>query len=215
MDGMNRYQHRSLITKPFNLTYSYYLSPGFHEKAKARSDIPVLLICHGFPDHAKMWAGVVPHFEKLGYPVVVPDLLGFGGSSKPADASKYNYRTQANALCQVLECEGITKDSHKVIPIGHDWGSATCQRFYLYHPDRCAGLAITSLAYQIPSPDAFDLPTVNEQTLKRFGYRQWEYWNFFTAPDAPELMRRNVERFWEVNNDNYISDKEGEKGRDT
>lgn len=97
---------------------------------------------------------------------------------------------------------------------GHDWGSATAQRFYLYHKSRCVGLSILSLAYQVPSADAFHLEEQNKLTTKRFGYPQWEYWNFFLSPDAPALMRENLDRFYDVNHGVYPSNKPGEEGRD-
>lgn len=66
----------------------------------------------------------------------------------------------------------------------------------------------------IPSAEPFDLDQENEQTAKRFGYPQWEYWNFFTAPDAPKLMNEDLTRMYEVNHGNYPSPNPEEKGRD-
>lgn len=208
---MDKFEHKSLVTKPHDLTYSYYISPGFHENVKKGR--PVVMLLHGFPDYAYMWEGAIPHLLTLGYPLLLPDLLGFGGSSKPTEASLYNYKKQANSLSQCLDNEGVPSP-RSVIPIGHDWGSATAQRFYHYHRDRCVGLGVLSLAYQIPSPDPFDLKKVDEITVKRFGYPQWEYWHFFTGPDAPKILKENLDRFWEINNGNYISDQPGEEGRD-
>ena len=125
----------------------------------------------------------------------------------------YNYQQQANSLAQILDHESVPKEK-SVIPVGHDWGSAVSQRFYLYHRKRCVGLSLLSLAYQIPSDQPFDLEKVNGLTEKRLGYPQWEYWNFFTAPDAPKLMSENIGRFWDVNNGNYPSPKPEEHGRD-
>ena len=206
---MDKFEHKTVVTKPHDLTYSYYLSPDFHKSRD--SNLPTLILAHGYPDDAFMWAGAVPHFEGLPYPMVILDILGFGDSSKPTEPSMYNYLQQANSIAQILDKEGI---KNKVIPIGHDWGSGISQRFYLYHKDRCAGLCLLSLAYQMPSPDAFSLDGANEATAKRFGYPQWEYWNFFTAPDAPKLMEQNLERFYEVNNGKFPSPLPEEKGRD-
>lgn len=76
------------------------------------------------------------------------------------------------------------------------------------------GLVLLSLAYQIPSPEQFNLDTANNLTEKRFGYPQWAYWEFFTAPDAPEVMRQNLGRFWEVNNGFFAGKKQEDGGRD-
>lgn len=209
---MENFNHRSLITSPYGLTYSYYLSPDFHTKVNSNRCLPVVMLVHGFPDDALMWAQAVPYLEALGYPLLIPNLLGFSGSSKPVDPHLYNYRPQANSLAQILDHEGVT--GKRVIPIGHDWGSATVQRFYIYHRDRCVGLSLLSLAYLVPRPSHFSLWTENHETAKRFGYPQWAYWEFFTAPDGPELMRQNPDRFWEVNNGFYPSPLPEEKGRD-
>ncbi|KAK3676073.1 hypothetical protein LTR78_004265 [Recurvomyces mirabilis] len=204
---MDRFEHKSISTKPYDLTYSYYLSPDFHK----RTSVPTLVFCHGYPDDAYMWAGAVKHLVDLPYRIVLVDILGFGGSSKPKEASKYRYKQQADSIAQILDNEGVKEG---VIPIGHDWGSATVQRLYLYHRDRCIGLGLISLAYQIPSDQPFDLVTANKETAKRFGYPQWEYWNFFNAKDATDLMDKHIQRFLEVNNGNFPSPKPEENGRD-
>ncbi|KAK5101417.1 hypothetical protein LTS08_005024 [Lithohypha guttulata] len=214
MDSMDSFFHKSLITKPNNLTYSYYLSPNFTSQITSSPSLPILLFLHGFPDDAHMWADAMPHFQNLPYPMILPDLLGFSGSSKPTNPHLYNYRQQANSLAQILDAEGISSSQQRIIPIGHDWGSLTAQRFYLHHRQRCIGLCILSLAYQVPTDKPFSLWTANHETTKKFGYPQWSYWEFFVAPDAPDLMRENLERFWEVNNGNHPSPLPEENGRD-
>ena len=206
---MDKLEHKTIKTSPFDLTYSYYLSPGFNEKLG--QGVPTLLLNHGFPDDAHMWAGAVPHLLKLPYPFILPDLLGFGGSSKPTDASKYNYKQQADSLSQILDKEQVPNN---VIVIGHDWGSAVTQRFYLYHRHRCIGVVLLSLAYQVPSPEPFELEKVNEAAIGTLGYPQWEYWNFFCDPDAPKILKENLDRFWEVNNGYHPSPDPKDNGHD-
>ena len=115
---LDSFEHKTLVTKPNDLTYSYYLSPDFNERQDP--SIPTLVFIHGYPDDAYMWAGAVPHMLKQPYPFVLVDLLGFGGSSKPTDAPHYNYKQQADSIAQILDTEGV---GSSIIPIGHDWGS--------------------------------------------------------------------------------------------
>ena len=206
---MDAFDHKTIITKPYDLTYSYYLSPGFHVSLKP--DLPTLVFCHGYPDDAFMWEGAMPHMLQFPYPMVLVDILGLGNSSKPTDPKMYNYKQQADSIAQILDKEGVPNN---VIPIGHDWGSAVSQRFYLYHKKRCVGLTLLSLAYQIPSSEPFDLDEQNKLTAGRFGYPQWEYWNFFTAPDAAQLMEADLSRMYEVNHGLYKSNVPEENGRD-
>jgi pimeloyl-ACP methyl ester carboxylesterase len=117
---MDKFEHKTLVTKPFDLTYSYYLSPNFHQSLDP--GVPTLVFSHGYPDDAFMWEGAVPSFLKFPYPMVILDILGLGGSSKPTDASKYNYKQQADSIAQILDKEGV---GNNVIPIGHDWGKTS------------------------------------------------------------------------------------------
>ncbi|KAF2166654.1 hypothetical protein M409DRAFT_23285 [Zasmidium cellare ATCC 36951] len=209
---MSSLTHHTHLTTPHNLLYSYYLSPSFASTTKSHPSLPILLFLHGYPDDAYMWAGTVPTFLNSPYPFVIVDLLGFGGTSKPGDVRLYDYRIQADAIASVLDWEGVV--GGRVIPVGHDWGSATAQRFYLYHRDRCIGLSINSLAYQIPSAEPFNLEEANASTTKRFGYPQWEYWHFFTSPSAPNLLRLNPRRFYEVMHGHLPSPHPSENSRD-
>ncbi|CAF9905781.1 MAG: hypothetical protein GOMPHAMPRED_003368 [Gomphillus americanus] len=206
---MDHFQQKTLTTKPYGLTYSYYLSPNF--QAARQSKLPVLLFVHGYPDDAWMWQNTIKHTNAKQWPMMCLDLLGFGGSSKPTEVAMYNYKQQADSIAQIMDVEDI-KDN--IIPIGHDWGSGVSQRFYLYHRERCVGLVLLCLAYQVPSPEPFSLQTANQQTSERFGYPQWEYWNFFTASDAPAIMKADLKRFFEVNNGYLESPVPGENKRD-
>jgi soluble epoxide hydrolase/lipid-phosphate phosphatase len=52
-----------------------------------------------------------------GFGVVVPDMLGYGGSSKPIDTSFFKHSEIAQDLVDVLNVEKI----ERVIAVGHDW----------------------------------------------------------------------------------------------
>jgi len=210
---MEDFKHKTLITKPYDLTYSYYTSPSFEETIFESPHIPILVFCHGYPDDAFMWEGAMPRLTKLPYPILLMDILGLGGSTKASNPKMYNYKQQADSIAQILDHEGVKGDG-RIIPVGHDWGSAISQRLYLYHRERCLGLVICSLAYQVPSTEPFDLDAANKATAGRFGYPQWEYWNFFCAPDAPKLMDEDLSRIYEVNHGLYPSNIPEENGRD-
>jgi pimeloyl-ACP methyl ester carboxylesterase len=52
------------------------------------SGCPVVLL-HGWPDCGDLWRHQVPVLAAAGYRAVVPDLRGFGRSSKPAEPAGY------------------------------------------------------------------------------------------------------------------------------
>ncbi|KAL5585845.1 hypothetical protein FOVSG1_013537 [Fusarium oxysporum f. sp. vasinfectum] len=163
-------------------TYTYHTSP-------AQDSKPTLVLFHGWPDTALLWAGLisdylVPH----GYGIVALDCLGYGGTSKPTDPYSYAWRHITADAIEILDAENLDK----VISLGHDWGSVTCQRLYNFYPSRVYGVVMVNVAYSPPT-GKFDLDTMNEMTREAFGYGISEYWHFFTADDGASLMNQNLE----------------------
>lgn len=64
---------------------------------------PTLLCIHGFPDFWYGWRYQIGPWTRRGYRVVVPDMLGFGGSSKPKDAIEYSTKRLCADLTALLD----------------------------------------------------------------------------------------------------------------
>ena len=92
------------------LTYRYYFSPATDGK-------PVLLFLHGFPSTSHDWVRQVKHFQPKGYGIIAPDMLGFGGTSRPLDVKAFRLKLRVKDLIDILDKENIDK----VIGVGHDW----------------------------------------------------------------------------------------------
>ncbi|KAH7341205.1 epoxide hydrolase [Pyrenochaeta sp. MPI-SDFR-AT-0127] len=182
---------RKSITTSRSLEYTYYCSQPTADSAGK----PALFFIHGFPDHAYMWNDIIAQLLHLPYRIIAPDLLGYDGTAKPTDPSQYAYSLQAKDLREILAAENISS----VIVVGHDWGSAMTQRFYLHYPDIVVGLVLLNVAYLVPNPSQkFHLDTVNDLTEKFYGYPMYAYWDLFTADDAPSLLSANLDRAYEV-----------------
>lgn len=41
--------------------------------------------------------------------MVVPDMLGYGGTTKPVDASEYSTKKLCNDLAALLDCLGVKR----------------------------------------------------------------------------------------------------------
>ncbi|KAM6510150.1 hypothetical protein FALCPG4_017777 [Fusarium falciforme] len=168
-------------------TYTYYTFP-------AQGSKPTLILFHGWPDTARLWAGLINNFlVPYGYGVVALDCLGYGGASKPTDVASYAYQHMTADITEILDAEKLST----VISVGHDWGSALAQRLYNLHPSRVAGLIIVNVSYAPPS-QKFDLNVVNELTRKAYGFGINEYWNFFTSDDPSKVMGQNLESVYSV-----------------
>lgn len=168
-------------------TYTYYTSP-------AQGTKPTLILFHGWPDTALLWAGLINNYlVPNGFGIVALDCLGYGGTSKPTDLASYAWQHMTADAIEILDAEKLDK----VISLGHDWGSAICQRLYNFHPNRVSGLVMINVPYIAPTGQ-FDLDTVNRVTREAFGAGIYEYWHFFTADDGAGIMAQNPESVYTV-----------------
>lgn len=179
MDQLQKKTHKS--TRGY--TYTYYLHrPSNTTKA-------ALVLCHGWPDSAHLFADILPSLLPLGHPILIPDLLGYGGSSKPKNVQAYNSKDLTQDLYDVIDAEGFDK----IIPVGHDWGSWMAQRLHLWQPSRCVGLILLNVAYLPPFEELFDLETNLQQTEAFFGYPSYAYWDVFASEDGTQLLANKAE----------------------
>lgn len=98
---------------------------------------PVLVLLHAFPLHAAMWepqlAGLSDRCR-----VLAPDLLGFGGSDAPADASAYSVERWADGVAALLDHLGFAQ----VVLGGLSMGGYVAFAFLRRHRRRVTGLVL-------------------------------------------------------------------------
>lgn len=186
MDGLTK----KTFTTSRNYTYAYH----YWQPSASIPPKPTLLLCHGWPDHAELYAGILPCLLDLGHPIIVPDCLGYGGTSKPTDYHAYSLKAMANDMHELLDQEGV----ETLIPVGHDWGSTLAQRIYLFRPSKCAGLILLSVAYMLPQTKPFNLEEANKATEREYGYPSLAYWDLFAADDGPALLHAHVETLFHL-----------------
>jgi haloacetate dehalogenase len=104
---------------------------------------PPLLLLHGAPQTHISWRLVAPKLAEE-HTVVIPDLRGYGDSSKPADGESHaNYSKRAMALDQVEVMKHFGFDRFPVV--GHDRGGRVAHRMALDHPDKVTRLAVLDI----------------------------------------------------------------------
>ncbi len=113
-----------------------------------------LLLLHGIPGHRRAWDKVVDHLP-AGYRVLVPDLLGFGDSSRPRPGPRLHAAAQAKGLVAMLDRLGIPR----VIVVGHDFGGPVALWMTLIRPDLVTqlGLAASNAMPDTPIPFPLNL----------------------------------------------------------
>ncbi|KAL0567477.1 hypothetical protein V5O48_014512 [Marasmius crinis-equi] len=169
-------------------TYRYYSSPAKDSGSRT------ILFLHGFPNADTDWRHQVSFFKERGYGLIVPQLLGYGESSKPTDPADYRQSLMSKDLTEILDAEGVKQ----VVVIGHDWGAYVASRFALFKPERTLAVGFVTVGYYPTNTGSFDIKAVHEITKERFGYELFGYWEFFSASDAPKLCIDNFESFFNI-----------------
>ncbi len=111
-------------------------------------DGPVVLLLHGEPSWSFLYRTVMPVLAEAGLRAIVPDLVGFGRSDKPADVADHTYARHV-AWVRSLVVDGL--DLHSVTLVGQDWGGLIGLRLVAESPDRFA--AVVAANTGLPTGD--------------------------------------------------------------
>lgn len=133
---------------------------------------PPLLLLHGNPLTHVSWHKVAPALAKS-FTLVMPDLRGYGDSSKPdglEDHSGYSFRAMGEDNAEIMTHFGF--DRFQVG--GHDRGARVAFRMALDFPDRVERVAALDI-----------VPTHHALTNVTLGWGIEAYHWFFMAQKAP------------------------------
>ncbi len=133
---------------------------------------PPLLLLHGNPLTHVSWHKVAPALAQS-FTVVVPDLRGYGDSSKPDggdDHAGYTFRAMAQDNIAVMDGLGFGPFA----VAGHDRGARVAFRMALDYPSRITRLASLDI-----------VPTHHALTNVTLGWGLEAYHWFFMAQKAP------------------------------
>jgi pimeloyl-ACP methyl ester carboxylesterase len=142
---------------------------------------PVVLLLHGWPQTWYEWRRVAEALPD--HTVVMPDLRGFGYSSKPP--AGYDATTMAEDLHGLVSKLGL----EEVTVVGHDWGAVFGYVYAARHPAQVKALGIVEMV--LPGVGLMEQAMV-PQPHGRF---LWHL-GFQTVPDIPELLVRGNERVY-------------------
>ncbi len=104
-------------------------------------DAPPILLMHGEPTWGYLYRHVVAALVDDGHRCVVPDLIGFGRSDKPADTDDYSYGRHVDWMQQLLFGHLDLRD---ITYFGQDWGGLIGLRLVAAAPERYARICIAN-----------------------------------------------------------------------
>ncbi|MCA1665725.1 MAG: alpha/beta fold hydrolase, partial [Myxococcales bacterium] len=93
---------------------------------------PPLLLLHGEPSWSFLYRKMVPPLLRAGHRVVVPDLIGFGRSDKPADRRAYTYQRHVDWTVGLIEALAL----ERITLVAQDWGGLIGLRIAAEHEAR-------------------------------------------------------------------------------
>lgn len=137
------------------------------------ADGPVALLLHGEPSWSFLYRTVMPVLAEAGIRAVAPDLVGFGRSDKPTEASDHSYARHVEWI-RALTFDKL--DLRQITLVGQDWGGLIGLRLLAEHPHRFAGAVAANTG--MPTGD-HDMPEV--------------WWQFRHAVEGAETL--DVGRF--------------------
>ena len=134
-----------------------YLTCGdlrIHYVDQGDSDDETVLMLHGEPSWSYLYRKMIPIISNAGCRVVVPDLVGFGKSDKPANQEDYTYQRHVDWMTDLIR----KLDLRNITLFCQDWGGLIGLRIAAEHEDRfkrilAANTFLPTGDYR--SPDAF------------------------------------------------------------
>ena len=143
---------------------------------------PALLLLHGFPQSHVMWHRVARHLQQH-YFLVMPDLRGYGDSSKTPglpDHSNYSKRNMAHDMVAVMEALGQSR----FFLCGHDRGGRVAHRLALDHAPRVTKLCVIDIA---PTLDMYEGRGMTEPYME-FARAYYHWFHMLQPAPLPEIM---------------------------
>lgn len=151
-------------------TSEYVKTSGASIRVLRKGDGPPLLLIHGHPETHVTWHKIANDLSR-DYSVVVPDLRGYGDSSKPEGGVRHvNYSFRAMAQDQVETMRQFGYERFFVA--GHDRGARVAHRLCLDHPESVLKVCLMDIAPTL---------TMYADTNKEFATR-YVWWFFQIQP---------------------------------
>lgn len=136
-----------------------------------------LVLLHGWPQSWFEWHRIMPQLAEH-FTVVVPDLRGFGASSKPAPKAGYDTRNLAEDLHELVRHLGFAS----IRLVGHDIGLMVGYAYAAAHPTEVHKLVL------LDAP----IPGI-EPVWSQVKAARWHF-GFHATPALPEVLLAGKER---------------------
>jgi pimeloyl-ACP methyl ester carboxylesterase len=154
-----------------------------HYVSLGRSQDPLLVLIHGFPDFWYSWRAQMPALAKR-FHVVAIDQRGYNLSDQPEGVANYTVDKLVGDLLAVVN----HFTNGKAVIVGHDWGGLVAWTFAMTHPDRTDRLIVLNL----PHPRGL----LREMATNPQQQKNSQYARDFQKPDAAKKVSADLLVAW-------------------
>ena len=111
-----------------------------HYAEMGRSDAPLIVCLHGFPEYWVAWKAVMAELAG-GFRLVAPDQRGFNLSSRPVEVEAYRGR---HLVADIASLADHLSPERPFVLAGHDWGASIAYAYAFRHAARLSHLVIAN-----------------------------------------------------------------------
>ena len=140
----------------------------------ASSGLPPLLLLHGFPQTRLIWHRVVPQLINK-YVIIIPDLRGYGRSSKPTEVSDYAKSAMARDFTKLMSELGF----ESFFVCAHDRGARVAHKLCVDHPQRVRKVILLDIC---PTLAMYSSPSFD------FAKSYFHWWFLIQEAPMPETL---------------------------
>ncbi|KAF2751383.1 alpha/beta-hydrolase [Sporormia fimetaria CBS 119925] len=160
----DRIQHKKAVLNGVTYHYLYGVPPSGSYKG-------TVFLIHGWPDLSFGWRYQIPMFMELGFRVVAPDMMGYGGTDAPEcppnPISMYGLKRASDDIAELAKQLG----AEKIILGGHDWGGFVIWRVAQWYPQLVSHIFSVCTPYTAPHREYISLEQLADGPLPQFRYQ--------------------------------------------
>jgi pimeloyl-ACP methyl ester carboxylesterase len=205
----------SAETKPAHADIGRLVTLPGGDRLQVREDgpaaAPTIVLLHGFAGSLHWWENLVPLLD-VRYHVVRFDLLGHGGSSKPAGG--YSMEHQAQLVDEALHQIGV----RRALIVGHSMGGLVATALATRDRALAAGVALvdsppTAASGKLPFTARLGFVPILGQALRSALITNGEVQNALQSAFAPgyPVPHQFVSDFWKMTYTSYTASDSADK----
>jgi epoxide hydrolase 4 len=137
------------------------------------------ILLHGFPELNFSWRHQIPLLVQQGWRVWVPNMRGYGASSKPEGIEAYRIDTLLQDVAALINAAKVENPTTEVMLVAHDWGAIVAWMFAIRQVRALDRLVIMN----VPHPKCAEREIRKWRQLRK----SW-YIFFFQIPWLPERL---------------------------